>query len=47
MNMVVPLDEPFVAWAPEKRQIAGDDDLLQPTPWGLSHFDEQAFLGGA
>jgi len=45
MNMVVPVDEPFVAWAPEKRQIAGDDDLLQPTPWGLSHFDEQAFLG--
>lgn len=46
MNMVVPLDEPFVAWAPEKRQITGDDDLLEPTPWGLTHFDEQAFLGG-
>lgn len=45
MNMVVPLDEPFVAWAPEKRQVAGDDDLGQPTPWSLSHFDEQAFLG--
>ncbi|WP_024287212.1 hypothetical protein [Cellulomonas sp. KRMCY2] len=45
MNMVVPRDEPFVAWAPEKRQIAGDNDLLEPTPWGLSHFDEQAFLG--
>jgi len=46
MNMVVPLDEPFVAWAPEKRQITGDHDLLEPTPWSLSHFDEQAFLSG-
>ena len=45
MNMVVPLDEPFVAWAPEKRQVAGDNDLRQPTPWGLSHFDERGFLG--
>lgn|GEM_PF-1013757 len=47
MMMVVPQDEPFMAWAPEKRQIGGDDDLLQPTSWALSHFDEQPFLGRA
>jgi hypothetical protein len=45
MMMVVPRGEPFMAWAPEKRQIGGDDDLLQPTSWALSHFDEQPFLG--
>ncbi len=43
--MVVPLDEPFVAWAPEKRVVTDDTDLVQPAPWDLSHFDEQGFLG--
>ena len=45
IEMVVPLEAPFVAWAPERRQIAGDDDLSEPMPWDLSHFDEKAFLG--
>lgn len=45
MNMAVPLHEPFVCWAPEKREVSNDDDLLQPTAWALSHFDEQATLG--
>lgn len=47
MDMVPPLGEFFVAWAPEKRNIASDDDLSSPTPWALSHFDEQPFLGMA
>jgi len=47
MMMVVPLDEPFLAWAPERRHVRGDDDLLQPASWALSHFDEKPFLGGA
>ncbi|WP_345045284.1 hypothetical protein [Georgenia daeguensis] len=46
MKMVIPSDEPFVAWAPEKRQIVSDADLLHPSPWGLSHFDSHVFLGG-
>ncbi len=39
MDMVVPQQEPFLAWAPEKRQVTGDVDLGQPTMWDLSHFD--------
>jgi hypothetical protein len=46
ITMVIPVDEPFLAWAPEKRTINGDDDLPEPTPWDLSHFDERFFLGG-
>jgi hypothetical protein len=45
VTMVIPVQEPFLAWAPEKRTINGDEDLLEPTPWALSHFDEQVFLG--
>lgn len=45
MTMVIPLEEPFIAWAPEKRQVTSDEDLLHPTPWDLLHFDQQAFLG--
>lgn len=44
-QMVVPSGEPFLAWAPEKRQVDGDDDLLQPAPWDLSHFDERPYIG--
>jgi hypothetical protein len=46
ITMVIPVDEPFLAWAPEKRTINGDDDLPEPTPWDLSHFDDKVFLGG-
>ncbi|MBN1092725.1 hypothetical protein JKP75_09270 [Blastococcus sp. TML/M2B] len=46
ITMVIPVEEPFLAWAPEKRTINGDDDLPEPTPWDLSHFDDQVFLGG-
>lgn len=45
MRMVIPSGEPFVAWAPDKRQVDGDEDLQHPVPWGLAHFDAQPFLG--
>lgn len=45
VQLIVPVNEPFVAWAPEKCDVTGDRDLLQPTPWGLSHFDASLFFG--
>lgn len=45
MQMVVPLKEPFVAWVPERCAVESDLDLLNPTPWGLLHFDQSPFLG--
>ncbi|MGY1845883.1 hypothetical protein [Blastococcus sp. SYSU DS1021] len=46
VTMVIPRGEPFLAWAPEKRRINGDEDLAEPTPWDLSHFDVEVLLGG-
>lgn len=45
MQMVVPGDEPFVAWVPERCTVKGDTDLLHPTPWELSHFDSSPIFG--
>lgn len=45
MRMVVPGDEPFVAWVPDRATVETDADLGYPTPWGLSHFDIGPFLG--
>lgn len=44
-RMVVPGDEPFVAWVPDRATVKTDADLSCPTPWGLSHFDTGPFLG--
>ncbi len=43
--MMVPDDEPFVAWVPDRAKAEFDQDLLHPTPWGLSHFDISPVLG--
>lgn len=45
MQMVVPVAEPFVAWAPQLRDSVDDADLKYPTEWGLSHFDYSEFFG--
>ena len=45
MQMMVPDDEPFVAWVPDRAKAEFDTDLLHPTPWGLSHFDISPVLG--
>ena len=45
MQMVVPNDEPFVAWMPDRAVVETDADLENPTPWGLSHFDTSPALG--
>lgn len=45
MQMVVPLEEPLVAWVPERRTVKSDVDLLSPISWGLSHFNSSPFLG--
>lgn len=45
VEMVIPVAEPFVAWAPDKRSVNGDSDLARPSPWGLSHFDTSSLLG--
>lgn len=45
MQMIVPDDEPFVAWVPDRAKAEFDTDLLHPTPWGLSHFDIRPVLG--
>jgi hypothetical protein len=47
MQMVVPVTEPFVAWAPHLRTSVEDTDLKHPTGWGLSHFDYSEFFGAA
>lgn len=47
VEMVVPIAEPFVAWAPGRRTVNGDRDLANPSPWGLSHFDASSLLGDA
>lgn len=39
IEMVVPSGEVFAAWAPGVREVRGDQDLTDLTPWGLSHFD--------
>lgn len=44
-RMVVPSDEPFVAWVPDRATVKTDTDLVHPAPWGLSHFDTGPFLG--
>lgn len=45
MQMIVPDDEPFVAWVPDRAKAEFNTDLLHPTPWGLSHFDIRPVLG--
>lgn len=43
-QMVVPVEEPFVAWAPQRRNDTNQAAFRHPTDWGLSHFDLSAFL---
>jgi hypothetical protein len=38
-----PDDRRFLAWSPSLRDITGDQDLVDPTPWGLIGIDEEAF----
>ncbi len=45
MRMAVPVEEPFVAWMPDRVAVESDADLVHPTPWGLSHLDTTFYLG--
>lgn len=44
MELVIPIDEPFLAWAPDLASVAGDEDLGNPTPWQLSHLDDKGYF---
>lgn len=45
MQLTAPNNEPFVAWVPDRASVESNHDLLQPTSWGLSHFDSSILLG--
>ena len=38
-----PDDERFLAWCPHLREVTGDQDLVDATPWGLTGIDEETF----